>query len=449
MGERTSLARRTFLTALGLGVAAPLAYKMARLAEAAPTGNPVRLLNLFVPHGLPWEMGDPAPDGETLDLMAPGADAIFAPLEPYSSHVNMIRGCAMAAGQSNHTAISTMWTGSAGGSSDSFDYLLAGQLGTKARTLGAIPYSKTEGFNVDSYLIRHGGQWVRARESPSAAADEIFFGTGGDEAVDEGAFRAEAMDLTASQIERLAERAKGLSAEENKLSIHLAALQDLKATDSSVSSCTDRPMMPLVEATRSLDPLDEAQFGKIFDAHLELAGHAMRCGAASVLSLHALWVNSNLMFNFEGGPGLAAGHHLGLSHGSRAQFAQAQRWFMERLATVLLPLLDDVDPLASDGSTVLDNSIVYLSSEISDGANHNSDAGETWVAGAPSSPMYTCLPQFLIGGGGGYLKKGGNVVNVQEDRQHTDVMATIADAMGSPLQNIGDSPAQVIKEAQS
>ena len=153
------------------------------------------------------------------------------------------------------------------------------------------------------------------------------------------------------------------------------------------------------------------------------------------MSLQALWVNSNLMFNFEGGPGIALGHHLGLSHGPRDQFAASQRWFFERIAAVLLPILDVVDPNASDGSTVLDNSIIYISSEISDGNNHNSDAGQTWVAGAPESPMYTCLPQFLIGGGAGYLKTGGNVINVQENRQHTDVMATIADAMGAPLSN--------------
>ena len=95
-----------------------------------------------------------------------------------------------------------------------------------------------------------------------------------------------------------------------------------------------------MEATRDFDPLDESKFGLIFDAHLEAAGHAMRCGAASVISLQALWVNSNLMFNFEGGPGLGLGHHLGLSHGQRADFAKAQRWFMERLAAVLLPILE-------------------------------------------------------------------------------------------------------------
>jgi hypothetical protein len=59
------------------------------------------------------------------------------------------------------------------------------------------------------------------------------------------------------------------------------------------------------------------------------------------------------------------------------------------------------------------------------------------------------LPQLLIGGGGGAFKTGGNVIEVQEDRQHTDVLATIAAAMGANLPTIGDGPAQVIAEVMS
>jgi len=449
MSAYQPLRRRTFLTALGLGVAAPLAYKMSRLVAAAPTGAPVRLLNLFIPHGVPWENADPALQDGSLDLLAKGDAGIFAPLAPFQSHVNMLRGIGMGQGQSNHDAIDTMWTGSANGTSDSFDYLIAKQLGVKAHALGAAPYTEFQGFNTDSYLIRHGGAWVRPRESPAAAADELFFGLGDDSgSVDEAAFRSEALDLTEKQIVRLQERTRGLTSEENKLQQHLDSLAQLKGSGATSSDCSERPAMARVEATRGMNPLEEKNFGAVFDGHLEAAGNAMVCGSAQVLSLMALHVNSNLRFNFDGGPDLPQGHHLDLSHGPRTAFAQAQRWFMERIAEVLLPILDREDPSAP-GSTVLDNSIIYISSEVSDGNNHNSDAGETWVAGAPESPMYTCLPQFLIGGGAGYLKTGGNVIQVEEDRQHTDVMATIGQAMGAELTQIGDDNVRVIEEAKA
>jgi len=214
---------------------------------------------------------------------------------------------------------------------------------------------------------------------------------------------------------------------------------------SKIISCTERPALPLVEATRGMDPLDPTKFGHMFNAQLEAAGTAMVCGTAQVLSLQALHVNSDILFNFEDGPGLNSTHHNGLSHGNRIEFAQAQKWFMERIAEVLLPILNQDDP-AAPGSTVLDNSIVYISSEISDPTDHNSQAGEAYVAG---SPIYTTLPQILIGGAAGRFKSGGNVINVEEDRQHSDVLATIADAMSAPLPDIAGTPTRIITEVQA
>ncbi len=445
--SRIKLQRRTFLTAMALGVSAPLAASISRLATAAPTGALTRLLNIYIPHGIPWEFASPFLENGSLDLMAKGDTGVFAPLQPFASQVNMLRGIAMAAGASNHTAIKTMLTGSAAGTADSYDYNIAKQLDTKAFALGAAPRHPTQGFNPDCELIRHGGQWVRAQASPVAAADELFFGLGDDApgAPDESVFREEAMGLSALQVERLRDKVQGLSTEDSKLKKHLDALLELKQGHSSASTCSERPTLDRVEATRLVDPLDPTQFGKVFDAQLEAAGTAMLCGAAQVLTLQALYVNSNLVFNFSGGPGLGAGHHQGLSHGSRPDFAQAQRWFMERIAAVLLPILDQDDPSAP-GSTVLDNSIVYISSEVSDPNDHNSQAGEVYVAGVP---IYATLPQILIGGAAGQFKSGGHVINVEEDRPHSDVMATIASAMGTSLPAIDGAATTVITELQS
>jgi hypothetical protein len=51
MNSYDRLKRRTFLTAVGLGIAAPLAHEMAALAVAAPGRRTTRLLALFVPRG--------------------------------------------------------------------------------------------------------------------------------------------------------------------------------------------------------------------------------------------------------------------------------------------------------------------------------------------------------------------------------------------------------------
>jgi hypothetical protein len=454
MSGLDKLRRRTFLSALGLGIATPLAMKMARLAGAAPGPRPTRLFILFVPHGFPVEHFDPTTGGGDFNLKAKGIGGL-SPLEPYQQYVTMVRGISMANGASNHPAIRAALTGFPdGGTVDSIDYVIGQALGVNAYALGAMPYSKTEGFSVDSHLIKHGGAWVRATESPADAATDMFanFATGGTTTgaplIDEAAFQSDALALTAKQIDRMRKRVTGLSSEDNKLAIHLQALQGLAGgANTGVKACTAKPSLPAVDATASIDPLSDAQFAKVLGGHLEASAQAMLCGSARIITLQCLWVNSNMLMNFPGGPGIAAEHHIGLSHAAtpREPYARAQQWFFQQLADKVLAVLNQPDP-ADPSHTVLDNSLIYVTTEVSDGGNHNSDAGPTYVFGQET---YTYLPQILIGGAGGYLKPGGRIVQVTDDRPHTDVLASIADAMGAPLRNIGNQSVSVIQELKA
>ncbi len=444
MSRLLELQRRTFLAALGLGIAAPLALRMSRLALAQSGPRPVRLLVLYVPHGCPAEHFDPVTSGGAFDLMANGVGG-WSVFEPYRTSLNLVRGIGMADGASNHVAIRAALTGfNEGGSVDSIDYVIAKKLGVTPHVIGAIPYRKSEGWSVDSHLIRHGGAWVRPMENPVDAADELLKGLGSGQAgPDESLFEAEALALTAKQVERLSKSVTGLTSEENKLKIHLEALQGIKAGgDGAPTSCTIRPALPAVAAFGAGDPLDENLFAKILDAQLEVAANAMICGTGRVITLQCLWVNSNLRMDFPGGPNIPKEHHIALSHEGmpRPDYALAQQWIFGRLAEKLLKPLLTPDP-ADPTHSVLDNSIVYITTEVSDGTNHNSDAGETWVSG---QPMYTYLPQMLIGGGGGYLKQGGQALKVDDNRPHTDVLATLADAMGATVTDIGGRAVSLI-----
>jgi hypothetical protein len=373
----------------------------------------------------------------------------------------MVRGIKMADGAMNHPAIRAALTGfQEGGSVDSIDYVIGQALGVTANVLGAIPYKKTEGFSVDSHLVKHGGAWVRATERPSDAVADLFAGLGTGMpttagTVDESAFQTEAVALTEKQIDRMRQRVAGLTSEDNKLAIHLQALQGLAVPGGTgMIACTSKPMLPAADATASIDPLDETQFAKVYLGHLEAAANAMVCGSARVITLQCLWVNSNILMNFPGGPGIPTEHHIGLSHSGipRQPYAQAQQWFFQQLADKMLAVLNRPDP-ADPAHTVLDNSLIYVTTEVSDGQDHNSQSGPTWVGG---KQMYTYLPQLLIGGAGGYLKPGGRIVQVSDPsmpvgngRQHTDVLATIADAMGVPLTNIGGKPISLIQELKA
>jgi hypothetical protein len=451
MAKRNGLTRRTAM-ALGLGLAAPLALRSSLVARAQAAPRPPRLFIFFIPHGVPWEHFDSVGPSGKLDFNASGIGG-FSPLEPYRNSVTVLRGISMANDARDHEAIRAALTGfPEGGSVDSIDYTIAKSLGVRPHVLGAFPYAPADGFTQNSHLAKHGGVWVRALESPIAAADEMFGAVtvgATPPTVDETAFEQEELALAQTQVARLARDVEGLAVQESKLVVHLEALRSLAiASAPAATGCPTRPALPALTALAGADPLDPTQFGHMLDAHLEVAANAMVCGAARVITLQAMYARCDLRFDFLDGPGIAAEHHLGLSHvvDPREPYARAQQWLIGRLATKMLSVLAQPDPLDPSHS-VLDNSIVYVLSEISDGSAHNSDAESLTVGSLPS--LYTYLPQVVIGGGAGYFKPGGRVVQVQDERPHTDVLATIAAAMGARVGALGGRAVSEIEELKA
>jgi len=435
--DRRRLARRVFLSALGLGLSLPLAYSSARLAVAQSTPRPRRLFLYYLPHGAPTEHFDPTESGGTFDFDLAG-QGVLGPLAPYANQVTVLRGVGMN-GASNHAAIRTILTGNPEGEgSDSIDGLIAGQLMTTPYVLGAVPYAKGSGFTSDSFLVKH-GSWVRPEEDPSRAADALFQSLGPGSGAPNPAleFRAAALSLTEKELARLQAATQGLTDEQTKLAIHLDAIRQLKGagTGAMPLSCDKRPELPALAALAGADVLDPAQLGKVLDAQLEVAAHALLCGTARVITLQNMYVNADLNMGFAGGPGVPKGHHEPVSHSwdapGRAEFALVQRWFYARLAEKLLVTLNQSDPQDPE-HTVLDNSLVAVLSEVSDGANHNSDASPVWIGGKETP---TSLPLVLIGGAGGYLKPAGGILKVSA--LHTDLLATFAEAMGVPVGSMG------------
>jgi hypothetical protein len=437
--DRRRLARRVFLSALGLGLSLPLASTSARLALAQTAARPKRLFLFYLPHGAPAEHFDPA-----------DANGVLGPLAPYMAQVSVLRGIGMN-GATNHAAIRTMLTGNPEGEgSDSIDALIAAKLGTTPYVLGAIPYAKGSGFTSDSFLVKH-GSWVRPEEDPSRAADALFqsLGAGAGVPNDATEFRKAALGLTEKELTRLQAVTKDLTDEQSKLQIHLEAIRQLKAggTSSMAVSCDKRPDLPAVTALAGADVLDPSQLGRVLDAQLEVAAHALLCGTASVITLQNMYVNADLNMGFAGGPGVPKGHHEPVSHSwdvaGRAEFAAVQRWFYARLADKLLVTLNQTDPQDPE-HTVLDNSLVAILSEVSDGANHNSNASGVWIDG---KEIPTSLPLVLIGGAGGYLKPAGGIANVSA--LHTDLLATFAEAMGAPQATMGPVAMKPITELKA
>ncbi|WP_437569978.1 DUF1552 domain-containing protein [Sorangium sp. So ce542] len=449
-----ALGRRVFLKALGAGIAAPLAFRMSSLALAEPSAAPVRLFIYFVPHGMPMEYAEP--------YGSPGADflkgsTVLSALAPFGKYVNVCRGLGIN-GFGNHEAVSGVLTGvKDGAGADSIDHTIAQALGVEAYNLGANPYPRNQdgtGFDKNSYLIRHGGVWVRPIEDPAAAAAEMLGAVGGGQqgggapATDEAAFRNEALGLTERQLEKMQRELSGLTSEQRKLGVHLESVRALKAAADRpvVNGCTARPALPALDALSGKSVFEQANLRSVIDAHLEVAANAMVCGTARVVTMQSLWVNCDLPMSFTGGPGSASAYHGATSHSrepaGRKEFAATQGWFFARLAEKLLAVLDQPDPL-DPGNTVLHNSLVYVCSEIGDGADHNSDVHDVYLG---NQIVHSYLPAILIGNAGGRIASRG-VVDVDTD--HVNMLATLGDAMGVSIKQIGAHSAQPIQELKS
>jgi hypothetical protein len=404
-----------------------------------------------LPHGAPSEYLDATATGGTFDFDM-GGKSVLGPLAPYAAQTSVLRGISMNGAQ-NHGAIRTMLTGGIEGEgSDSIDAVIASALGVTPHVLGAIPYAKGSGFTSDSFLVKHGA-WVRPEEDPARAADSLFQGLGASAGTPPDpsiAFRKEALGLTERELTKLQDVVSGLTDEQSKLTIHLDAIRKLKeggGAGMQQISCDVRPSLPSVAALAGGEVLDPTNLGKVLDAHLEVAAHALVCGTASVVTLQNMYVNADLNMGFPGGPGVPKGHHEPVSHSwddpGRAEFAQVQRWFYSRLAEKLLLTLSVDDP-QDPGHTVLDNSLVAVLSEVSDGANHNSGTESVWLGG---KEVPTSLPIVLIGGAGGYLKPAAGIAKVSA--MHTDLLATFAEAMGAPVTTIGVNSVKPIAELKA
>lgn len=438
LAQQKWLTRRTFLTAVGLGISVPVALRMSRMALAQASGRPGRLLIYFVPHGMPIEHYEPT---DNFDLNV--GEGILAPFEPYKQYLTFLRGVGIKT-MTNHDAIRAVLTGS-DDQHDSVDYLVAQQLKTTAHVLGVQAYrSGSNGPDHDTKLCRQGA-YVTPTLNPADALEDLFAGLdssgGGDVPVaGDALFRQEALSLTEGEVEAMRTSLSGLTSESSKLQIHLESLQSLKAASSgegAVISCQERPALPGVEALKGQDPFAMNNFTSILDGHLEAVANAFVCGSARVATIQCMHANAQLDMSFAGGPGIPGNHHDPLSHdaseGGRVPFSKAQRWFNERLAEKCLAILDQPDP-EDPANTVLANTTILTCTEIIDGGSHLSDAGPYWFNHL-GGEKYTYLPWNIIGGGSG-LFPGGRVANM-EGIDHRNILAAIAQSMGVSLPNIG------------
>jgi hypothetical protein len=173
-------------------------------------------------------------------------------------------------------------------------------------------------------------------------------------------------------------------------------------------------MAPSGDAARPVDVGNNMNNPVLLSVGFQLIAAAFRCDVTRVATMQfGDATGGSVTF-----PVVNVGRNWhSLGHNPGADKLVVDKWCMTQFSG----LIDMVKAVPEGtGKTMLDNSVLVW-------ANHM-ESGDTHAA--------TKLPWILAGTCGGYLKKG--ISLPETGKNNTHVMATIANAMGVPLQSFGD-----------
>lgn len=241
-------------------------------------------------------------------------------------------------------------------------------------------------------------------ESAQVAFDQVFVPGGTDPALAEKRLRLRqsVLDHTIDQIDTIKPR---LGKEDSyKLDEYLTAVREVES---------NLQLGPTSGCGVDAPPGEGLAFPEHTKAMLDVIVLALRCDATRIITYSMDYGFGNKDFGFLG---LGSFKHHNLSHSGTAQTTLDNhkaivRWYMDQFA-YLLGAMEAVD---EDGDTLLDNSIVYMGSDVGDGWPHS----------------HADLTAMLAGGGAGALNPG-RLIDAS-GASYDSVLLAMAHAMGAPL----------------
>ncbi len=420
------ISRRLFLGGAGAAVALPffesLLPRGARAAAAAAA--PRRLFVFYVPCGI--SMGSWTPAGEGANWTSPTLDS----LAPYRDRTLILTGLANKPARPDGAGDHAAGTGSflscvhvrkteAENISNgrTLDQFAATTLGAGLRfpslELGIDGGAAVGGCDSGySCAYARNISWADATTplpkttNPRVVFDRLFGGFDPNATAAEIAkrqlYRTSVLDHGRRQASDL--RAKLGRTDQAKLDQYLTAVREVESRiDSAESRCV--PGGP---------PGDGLDYPGHVRAMLDLSALAFQCDQTRVITFMLGNAGSGRSYPHLG---IGEGHHE-LSHhqsvpATIAKLAAIDKWEVEQLAYLAGKLDAVTDP---DGGTVLDNSLLYFSSEIEDGNSHS----------------HNNMPIAVVGGAGGTLSPGRHV-RFTGDPPVGNLYVSFLGALGVPM----------------
>ena len=444
MKRRHTLSRRLLLgggaTLFGLPF---LESALPRAARAQAATSPVRLVYIYLPNGL--DMATFRPTTVGADYALP---PMFTGLDALKGDFSIVTGLenfnAKPDGAGDHASgTSSFITCAHANKSEtdvklgiSVDQVAAAQLGKATRLpslqLGIDGGSSTGGCDSGySCAYTRNISWADSLTplpkivDPAQAFNQLFEGFDANataaEVAKRRAYEKSVIDFVLADVDAL--KPKLGATDQTKLDQYLTGVRELeKRVVDMGPGVTCMPGTPPAKGNM----LD---YPGHFKAMLDLIALAFACDATRVVTLMVGNAVSQRTHPFLD---INAGHHDISHHMSDpaliAQLAKIGAWEMQQLGYFFTKL--KALPDAVEGQTLLYNSAVFCSSDISDGNRHNHDD----------------MPIVLGGNGGGKLKAGQHISFTKSDKtapkqKVSNLLVTLLEAAGVTSAQFGDSTA--------
>ncbi|MBM3736908.1 MAG: DUF1552 domain-containing protein [Acidobacteria bacterium] len=424
---RKTLPRRTVVRGIGASVALPL---LDAMVPAGSSPKPVhRFLAFYVPNGMAMQYWTPASAGSAFELTP-----ILEPLARFRNRMVVLSGVKATWNYIHAGASGSFLTGTTRGGRNeveiiagvSMDQLMArhfaGQTQVPSIEMAIDPPANAGACTGNlSCVYTHTISWRGPTQplpmewNPRAVFEKLF----GDSGSTDSAARQARLRQQKSILDSVGEKLAGLQRElgpgdRAKTNEFADAVRDVERRVQLAEQQSSRAL-PVIEQPQGAPPVFEEHVALM----LEMQRIAFQAGLTRVISFMLGKEQSARPYPQIGVP---EAHHP-LSHHDDipelvAQMSKINRYHTELLAKQLERLSATPD---GDGS-LLDHMTILYGSGISNSSRHSGDN----------------LPLLLVGGGAGTLKGGRHLV-FPEKPGIANLLVTLMDRMGVPVDRIGGS----------
>jgi hypothetical protein len=433
---RATLNRRQVLRGAGtIAIALPWLEAMGpgtALAAGAPAR---RFVAVYTPGGTVYDQWKPS-GTESAFTLGP----ILAPLDPMKSRLLVLDGLTMksAVGEQHQAGIIALLTGTRQNSNyrnysggPSVDQVIAARASVgKAKSSLQLAIRWATGssqgtlhpINALNFENSAGFAPIPPRLDPQQVFKDLFGSLSGGAEAARLARRKSILDFVDRRYVALGKRVG--TADRQKLDQHLTKVRELEksleAATSTASVCQVPPQVdtsdynPFVGASTTGATTTDAAIPKVGKFMIDMLVMALACDMTGVGTLQ--WTDTEAKHTFPW-LGLSQNHHYYQHDGGfrPTECASIYTWYSRQH----LLLLDAMAKVDMGGHSLLDESVVFFGSELSDPPSHSKSR----------------MP-FLLAGGGG-LRTGRWLQH--SDVTHNNLLVTLLNLFGDPRTSFGDA----------